>query len=77
MLQGKDVPAVGGPLVFNLVAIVLCRNHPAQECVINPGVIVGQENAQTFAHLQRQGLRLQLLGVPLSHGKFAFEGQHF
>ena len=77
VFQGKHVPAIGRPLLVNLVAIIFRGNHPAHERIIDPSIVVGQQDTQAFAHLERQGLRLELLGVPLGHGKFALECQHF
>ena len=74
VLHGEDVPAVGSPLIDETVAAVFGGDDAAQQDVVDAGVVVGKQDAQALADLQRQGLGLQFLGVAFGHGEFAFEG---
>jgi hypothetical protein len=71
-----DVPPVRGPLLHQVVAGVLRIDHAADQRVVDAGVVVRNHHPQPLADLERQRLRLQLLGVPLGHGEFALEGDH-
>ena len=73
VVETQHVPAVGRPLVGDLVAFHGLRHHPADQRVVDAGVVERQQDAQTLAHLLCDGLGLQLLGVAGSHGEFAFD----
>ena len=70
----EDVPAVRRPLLdaarsrSNLLSI-----DAADERVVDAGVVVGEQDAEPLADLQRQRLRLQLLRVAGAHRELAFE----
>ena len=72
--DGEDVPAVGLPLVDQAVPVELPAHHAADQRVVDAGVVVGEEDPQALAHLERDGLRLQLLGVARAHRELALEG---
>ena len=48
-------------------------DHAADQDIVDAGVVVGKNDTQALADLQRQGLRLELLRVALGHGEFALE----
>ena len=74
VLDCEDVPAVGFPLLHQIVAGELLGDHPAQQHIVDAGIVVGQDDAQPFSHLQRQRLGLQFLRMAFGHGELAFQG---
>ena len=72
--DGEDVPAIGGPLVHQVVAGELGVDHAADQRVVDAGVVVGDHHAEPLADLHRQRLRLQLLRVAFGHRELALEG---
>jgi hypothetical protein len=71
--QMEHVPAIGGPLIDEPVAVELLVHHATDERIVDAGIVVGQEDAEPLAHLERDGLGLDLLGMPLGHGELALE----
>ena len=71
--QRQHVPPVRSPLVDQAVARELARHHAADQRIVDAGVVVGQEDPEPLADLQRDGLGLELLGVSLGHGELALE----
>ena len=76
VVDGEDVPAIGGPLVDQVVRFVLRVDHAAEQRIVDAGVVVGDHHAQALADFQRQGLRLEFLRVAFGHGELAFERDH-
>ena len=72
--DGEDVPAVGRPLVHQAVAVELPAHHAADQRVVDAGVVVGEEDPEALADLERDGLGLQLLSVARAHRELALEG---
>jgi hypothetical protein len=69
----EHVPAIGGPLIDEPVAVELLVHHATDERVVDAGIVVGQEDPEALANLERDGLRLDFLGMPLGHGELALE----
>jgi hypothetical protein len=69
--QREDVPAVRGPLIDQPISRELAGHDAADQRVVDAGVVVGQEDPQPLADLQRNRLGLDLLRVALGHGELA------
>ena len=73
VVQRQHVPAVGRPLVGDLVSLHGFRHHAADQGIVDTGVVEGEHDAQPLADLLRHGLGLELLGVAGGHREFAFD----
>ena len=71
--QREHVPPVGGPLIDQPVAVELPVNDASDERIVDTGIVVGQEDPEPLANLERDRLGLELLGMPLGHGELALE----
>ena len=77
VVQRQHVPAVGGPLVLHHVALGhVLADHAAHQRVVDPGVVVRQQDPQPLPDLLRQRLGLQFLRVTLGHRELAFQRNH-
>ena len=56
VIEGEDVPAVRGPLVDEIVAVEFAGNDAAEEDVVDACVVIGEDDAEALAHLEREGL---------------------
>ena len=74
--QRDHVPAIGGPLLGDAVALHGLRHHAADQRIVDAGVVEGEQHAQPLAHALRHRLGLELLGVPGGHGELALNGHH-
>ena len=70
---GEDIPAIRCPLIDQAIALKSPMNHAANQRIIDPGIVIGEEDPEPLANLERDGLRLQFLRVAGAHGEFAFE----
>ena len=77
ILQRENIPAIGSPLIDQTVGVILPVDDAAKERIVDAGIVIGKQDAQTLADLQGQRLRLQLLRVPLGHGEFTFDRDDF
>src|SRR5262249_29640065 len=57
--QRQHVPPVRGPLVDQAIARELAGHHAADQRIVDSGVVVGQEDPEPLADLQRDGLGLE------------------
>ena len=76
VFERENVPPVGCPLVDEIVAVEFARDDPAQQDIVNTRVVIGQDNSEPLAYLQRDCLRLQFLRMPFRHCELAFERNH-
>ena len=65
VFQREDVPPVGSPLFDEVVAVELAGDDSAQQDIVDARVVVGKDDPQALAHLQREGLGLEFLRVAL------------
>ena len=74
VLYAQDVPAIGGPLLRDVVALVLGLDHAAYERVVDARVVLTEQNTEAFADLLGKRCGLELLGMSFGHGELALEG---
>ncbi len=76
MFREQDVPSVGGPLVGQAIGVVAGVDHATLKAIVDAGIVVGDQHAETLTHLQREGLRLEFLGMAFGEGELAFESEN-
>ena len=76
VVERQHVPAVGCPLLGDVVPVHAVRHHASLQPVVDAGVVVGQQDAQPLAYLLGDRLGLELLGMAGGHRELSLERHH-